>query len=313
MNPIDTMRNGSASPELLNLMRAQAGAAQGQPVVMFISPEGVVPQDAFQRSPAPAPAGTAYGIQNVGMQTTLPVSEKRPLTPQETVEIQRGLTQWWPRLFNSYATPVPQLLAAPAKSAVIGGVGLGLLGGLVGLTKAAGNRGIGLLLAAGLGLVGAVIGYFGRRQRNENLVDIMQRLPGNYPLTKRDLMSDKVFYEDSYRASANASAAGNLAGSLVTASLLNSTGSYGFDFISCRQPVRPYVLSVIRIGAMLEHGPFPAIRALHGEPLDRKRARQKFNGTAEPAGVEKGNNGHGVRAFSLDCQDHRLKKAWYQA
>jgi hypothetical protein len=168
-------------------------------------------------SPTPAIRQGVYGgIKNYGAQQYLPVNNKRELTEPEQADIQAGLKQWTPKWGAGYSTPLTQLLASPTKGAIILGGIMGVFGAIPGIVMAIVNKtvkeagekselaGLAAIMAAVggifMGALGAAIGYFGRRQENENILDILPRYaPG---ATKRDLLSDPVYQADLNRRAA---------------------------------------------------------------------------------------------------------------
>jgi hypothetical protein len=163
-----------------------------------------------------------YGIQNYGVQNYLPIDKKRRMAPEERADVQRGLSQWWPKIGAGYATPMWELLANPTKSSILNAGLLGTLGGLFGAT--ARHSGI-AAAAAGLGaLLGGITGFINRRQQNENIIDLMSRLPEG--ATKRDMLSDPVYQSDLNRM-AMARANGGGSDLLTTALLASSLNNYG--------------------------------------------------------------------------------------
>lgn len=76
---------------------------------------------AFNRQIIPNP-GVYNDIQNHGVQRYLPINERRDFSAQEQAAIQKGLKQWWPKIGAGYTTPIPQLLASPAKASVLYGL-----------------------------------------------------------------------------------------------------------------------------------------------------------------------------------------------
>jgi hypothetical protein len=139
-----------------------------------------------------------YGIPTQGIQRYLPIAPKRPLTEAEQQEIRKGLNRWWPKIGAGYITPIPQLLASPFKSSLLtGGLG-GSLTSLFALTekKMLPHLGVlGLLIGGGLCGIG---NYIWRERENENIIDLMHRLPVS--ATKRDMLSDPAYQEDLKRA-----------------------------------------------------------------------------------------------------------------
>ncbi|MFN8614459.1 MAG: hypothetical protein U0003_00900 [Vampirovibrionales bacterium] len=182
-----------------------------------------------------APNPNPYGIRQIGTQQYLPIQAKRQLTQLDQAEVQRGLNQWWPTVFQSYATPLHNMLASPAKSGIIGGL---IGGGIAGLYAAFLRKAsvLGTVtkrnpwVALGVGAVAlgmGAISYFTRQQTNENVLDLMQRLPEG--ATKRDMLSDPVYQKDLDRQAMLAgshSFGGDLATVMIAQSLLNSGGGY---------------------------------------------------------------------------------------
>lgn len=166
-----------------------------------------------------------YGIKNYGVQSYLPINEKRELEKSEEKEVKKNLRNFWPKIGAGYSTPIPELLASPIWSAVGGAIGTGLTIGLLGaiccLRKA-------LPLFIGGSVIGAVIGAFtgfiSRRRQNENILDIMKRLPPNS--TKRDLLSDPVYQKDrELAAMKGANTGGDIFTGVMLGSMMNGMNS----------------------------------------------------------------------------------------
>lgn len=177
------------------------------------------------------------GVDQLAHYSHMPTGKKRDLSPEELALVEQGQRRWLPKLFPSYSTPPHELMASPLKSGLIGaipggllgaglgGVGGAVLGGLAGKAlghdqalSAAGGAGLG---AIGGGLLGAgttgVVSGLNQRAENENILDLMKRLPPG--ATRRDLMSDPAYQADVDRSlsAANTNSLGN---SLILASLL---------------------------------------------------------------------------------------------
>lgn len=186
-------------------------------------------------------AGPYDGVEQLAHYSHMPVGKKRELTPAEQAAVDEGQGKWFGKVFPSYSTPIPELMSSPLKgglmSAVPGGlvgaVGGGLLGAslpalmdghtVVGGPYGAPPSGTGAALGAALGgLAGGgatgLLGYFGRRQNNENLEDLMKRLPPD--ATRRDLLSDPAYQSDADRAEMAAST-GSLGRAMLLSSLLD--------------------------------------------------------------------------------------------
>jgi hypothetical protein len=170
---------------------------------------------------APKPGG-AYGMDRVAVQQFTPIQEKRDISPQEAQQVAMNTsTRWWPKLYASYGTPLPELMADPTKSGIISG-GLGALGGsLLGLAWSGGRPLLGAGIGAALlGIGGAITGFFARRQQNENIMDLMRRLPEG--ATRRDLLSDPAYQAELNRQAMSTRPTNDLASALITTSILSS-------------------------------------------------------------------------------------------
>ena len=178
-----------------------------------------------QLPPMPQQQGVYGGIPNIGTQAYLPVMEKHDLEKPEQKEIKRGLSQWWPRIGAGYSTPIPQLLADPLKSGILSAIGTGIVGAVIGVLAI--RSLLSLVVGGALGmLIGGVMGFINRRQQNENILDLMQRLPQG--ATKRDLLSDPVYQADLTRqAAARANSGGDLFTTMAMASMMNGGGLGG--------------------------------------------------------------------------------------
>lgn len=137
---------------------------------------------------------SAYNLDNTihTQQFSPQMNRRTKFTPAEESALQEGKSRWLPRIFQSYATPATELMSSPGKGALMSGLtatGVGaLLGGL------SGKPGLGAALGAGVGIPLAAMSYFGRRQRNEDIEELMRRLPAG--ATKRDVLADPVYQKD---------------------------------------------------------------------------------------------------------------------
>ena len=152
-----------------------------------------------------------YDIQRFSAQEYIPVADKRELGPDEQANIAKGESRWFPKLFSHYGTPAHELMASPGKMGLISAVPGALLGGglgaLLGGRIGGGRRGSfdpeTAMAGAGIGALGGgglmgVLGGMAQKQENENINDIMSRLPRG--ATKRDIMSDPAYQADLTRA-----------------------------------------------------------------------------------------------------------------
>lgn len=159
----------------------------------------------------------AYGIQNIGFQTNLPVGERRELTAQEQAQLDKGLSGFWPKIKPGYNTKLPEMVADPVKVGTLTGVGTGAtvtgILALLGSKAAAVGEPIisttGAVVAGLATLAGFIGGFFSQRNQNENVQDMMHRLPEG--ATYRDMLSDNV-YNQTRQASP---AANNLANPIL--------------------------------------------------------------------------------------------------
>jgi len=177
-------------------------------------------------SPPTPQQGVYGGIKNYGMQQYLPIMDKRDLEKPEDKSVDKNLHNWWPKIGAGYATPIPELMASPGKSAILSGLGTALIGGLGGLMIA--RHSVGLALGGLIGgAIGAVGGFINRRQQNENLTEIMKHLPPE--ATKRDLLSDPVYQKDrELAATKSTGGGGDIFTGMMMASMMNGLGG-GFN------------------------------------------------------------------------------------
>jgi hypothetical protein len=123
---------------------------------------------------------------------------KRALTAEENQLMQKGLNQWFGKIFPNMGTELWQLMSNPLKRASVAGHSMGAFAGAV--TGYLANAGVHspdvktLLATIGaslaLGLPAAWLAKESVEQHNGNLKDSWQRLP-NRP-TYRDYLSDAV-------------------------------------------------------------------------------------------------------------------------
>ncbi len=176
--------------------------------------------------PMPQQQGVYGGIPNIGTQAYLPVMEKHDLEKPEQKKIDQGLNRWWPKIGAGYSTAIPELLASPGKSATLSAVGTGITGAGLGLMAC--KNAIGASIGGLLGMaLGGITGFINRRQQNENILDLMQRLPQG--ATKRDLLSDPVYQADLARQAATRSnAGGDLFTNMAMLSMMNGGLNGGY-------------------------------------------------------------------------------------
>ena len=147
-----------------------------------------------------ASAEGPYGMDSMAVQQYAPIHNKRELSSEEQKDVDQGQSQWLPKIFQSYATPLPQMMASPGRQAILaglaGGLGGAYGGGMIG--GALGSPGVGAAIGGvGLGGLSALMQYMNRNAENENILDIMKRLPRG--ATKRDYLADPAVQADANR------------------------------------------------------------------------------------------------------------------
>jgi len=133
----------------------------------------------------------------------------REFDADETAQIDQGKSRLLPKIFQSYATPIPEMMASPAKQ----GVGAGILGGLGGAALGAhlgGGTGAAIGGLGGAGITGA-LAYLSRKANNEDLEEIMRRSPKG--ANRHDYLADSVVNNDLNRDT-TMGAAGIMAGGM---------------------------------------------------------------------------------------------------
>jgi len=131
------------------------------------------------------------------------ISAHRTLAPHEEDALEAGKKRWLPRIFQSYGTPIPDLMASPLKTGLIFGVPAGLLGAGIGSaiggtahgSDGKGYSGMGALIGGlGAGGLAAIAAGMDREAKNEGLEELMRRMPEG--AAKRDLEADPQYQAD---------------------------------------------------------------------------------------------------------------------
>lgn len=126
------------------------------------------------------------------VQSLLPISERRELSPEENREIRHGDEQWIPKIFESLNDSPAVRMANPGAQAALWGGGIGLpAAALIG--SATDSAPAGLVGGAALGGLASLLAFYRRRQKNEDIREIMQRLPEGANL--RDFEADPIMAE----------------------------------------------------------------------------------------------------------------------
>lgn len=136
------------------------------------------------------------GHGSVNAQRYSPQLAKRQFSPAESEEIEEGKNRLMPTIFQSYGTPVSEMMASPLKQSLIAGVPAALLGAAAGHALGGQNHsGLGAVLGGlGAGGLAGAARYFGQQSANEGLEELMRRLPAG--ATKRDLLADPAYQAD---------------------------------------------------------------------------------------------------------------------
>jgi|GEM_PF-2250770 len=214
----------SMQPQMMQPIILQAPTMGGIPMYPASLQAGMqAPMQAAMPMPMQQPGMPPALNNQVGVQRYMPLSSmKRPFSEVDNAAIKKGEDQWIPSVGNNYSTPIPSLLASPTKAGLMSGA---LLGGLVGITTrilASGSSNLALkVIIASLigGGVGAFTGFIHRKQKNGDMLDLMQRLPEG--ATKRDMLSDPVYQSDLNRGTQGGSSYGSTEG-LMTGMLAGS-------------------------------------------------------------------------------------------
>lgn len=140
----------------------------------------------------PSKTSPYKGMGSLAFQQYAPIAKRRNFSPAEQNEVAMGESKVIPKIWQSYETPMYQLLSSPAKAGLMSSVPGALAGSALGY-MAGGRQGAGIGAVGGGALTG-FLGYFTRRQHNENIKELMRRLPPH--ATKRDMLSDPAYQAD---------------------------------------------------------------------------------------------------------------------
>jgi hypothetical protein len=117
-----------------------------------------------------------------------------PLEPFELKQMEEGQSQWFPPIFQTDATPMPHMMASPARQGLLAGATAGALGGAAGY-GAGQYAGIDPRIGAAiggipLGMIAALLQYKKRWKKNEHIEEVLRRLePGS---TRRDFVVQEM-------------------------------------------------------------------------------------------------------------------------
>ena len=148
-------------------------------------------------------AQTAYGDKGstLAFQQYLPLGKRREFTKDEEEEIANKSKRLFPKIWRSNQTPLTDLVASPGKSGLVAALSAPLAGAALGAAfdnDAIDNRALQAAIGAGAGLLASPIlgalGYYSRRQQNENVAEHLRRLPVG--ATIRDMKSDPVYQRE---------------------------------------------------------------------------------------------------------------------
>lgn len=129
---------------------------------------------------AAAPSNTQFPAQVISHLVPL-VDRREDFDPDEKAEMDRREKRLFPKLWKVDSTPIPELLASPAKQGLLGGLAGAAAGGGLGYAGAkalGGNSLLGGLAGAGVGgLLGGVETARRRYFHNAHVKEILRRLP----------------------------------------------------------------------------------------------------------------------------------------
>lgn len=156
----------------------------------------------------------------IANQRYYPVGERRELTVHEQAQIDRESAKPFPKIRPGFNEPIAKMLASPRVAGAISGGLAGLTAGAAGwmLSRLIKNKtlvdgvvrhqspylslpaqaAVGVAVGVLVGGLAYLGGYVGRRQKNENYIDIMSRLPEG--ATYRDYLSDPVVQAEKERS-----------------------------------------------------------------------------------------------------------------
>ena len=137
----------------------------------------------------------------VHIQQYSPQQKRRNLTDTEQEEIGKAESNWLPTIFQNYGTPLTGAMSSPLKSSLLTALGTTAAGGAIGGLAGKGDLKSSLIGAGIGGLMGiptGLLSYFNTQSNNDNMKEMMKRLPEN--ATMRDLQSDPAYQKDLDRA-----------------------------------------------------------------------------------------------------------------
>jgi hypothetical protein len=137
------------------------------------------------------------GYTGINHQQFLPQQSRRGFSLEEEQRLADAESKLLPKIFKSWADPIHADMANPWVSAGALGVPGAIAGGLIGSGLTKGNPGGAMLGGIGLGGLGGLVGYLKRKAHNDTLREIMSRLPED--ATRRDMLADSVVQRDQDR------------------------------------------------------------------------------------------------------------------
>jgi len=146
----------------------------------------------MQLTPLLTKFSTYEDFKRHNVQSLLPISERRGLSSDEGREIQHGEEQWIPKIFESLSDSPAVRMANPGAQAALWGAGMGLpAAALIGSATDSGAAGV--VGGAAVGGLASLLAFYHRRQKNEDIREIMKRLPEGANL--RDFEADPILAE----------------------------------------------------------------------------------------------------------------------
>lgn len=176
--------------------------------------------------PQPTPESPYGNYMKINQQSYLPTGDRiEDIDSKLQKQVDKGMHSLWPRIGAGFSTPLTEMLASPSASAVFGSIGAAFLFAAGGFVMF--ERKVGALLG---GVVGAAIGGFsgfaGRRRQNDNILDVIHRMPKGSTPTKRDYDADPARQAELNRAAmrSSGSSGGDILTTMAVASMFNGGG-----------------------------------------------------------------------------------------
>lgn len=162
----------------------------------------------------------ANEYQRHNVQTMLPYGQRRDLSPEELAMVEEGESRWIPKIFKNYSDTPDKMLASPGKQSLLFGLGAGVPLAMLGAAQTGSPAGAAAYGLGGGGLA-ALLAYFIRNQKNQNVIETLKRNPEG--ATYRDLQADPMITEERRLSAAGGGGLGSgVLGGMIAGSMMNS-------------------------------------------------------------------------------------------